>query len=56
MIGCQFHEIPKSNIWKLLRYTNPDTLLLQVRPDAVLKNFQVSLYDKETGDFDLEAY
>ncbi|KAL4498407.1 hypothetical protein ABPG72_013213 [Tetrahymena utriculariae] len=56
LVGTNYHNLPLKNIYKLLTNTQPDLILLQIRPDQLLDNFKICTNSSETGYFSSTLY
>ena len=46
-VSTHFENIPFVNMWKILTSTRPDIIVAQLRPDQILNNFKLNMYDSE---------
>lgn len=56
LVGAQYEFLPIKNIFHLLNYSKPDVVLLQVKPDQILKNFKLLLKSEKTQQFSNSKY
>ena len=56
LVGAQYEFIPIKNIFKILNYSKPDLVLLQVKPDQVMKKFKILLKKEKNNKFSSLKY
>ena len=47
LVGTQYEFIPPKNLYKILLYTKPSIIVLQARPDQILKKFNINPTNQE---------
>jgi len=56
LIGTDYQHIPTKNLYKLLSFSKPSIILLQLRPDQVLKSIDLEPKNEKTGKFSNRLY
>ena len=56
LVSSYYDPMPVENLWRILKYSKPDQILLQLRPDQMLENFRLNVKNPKTGQFSNRLY
>jgi hypothetical protein len=56
LVGTEYQQLPIKNLYKLLSYTKPSIMLLQLRPDQILKSIDIAPKNEKTAKFSNRGY
>ena len=55
-LWAAYTHIPPQNIWKILKLSEPDTVLLHLAPDDHVQDFALNLKNPKSGAFSNRMY
>ncbi len=56
LVGALYNQLPIKNLYKIISFAKPDIILLQLRPDQILKSVDLNPLNPATKKFSNRNY